>query len=82
MMVSVIPGHDVLALLAARGGRCAVAELRDSALAAFGGDAVFGNCHGDRFDFDGLMAFLASRGKVVIDGRDAVLGPVAACAHG
>ena len=82
MTASVIPGHDVLSLLAARGGRCPVAELRAAALTSFGAEAVFGNCHGDRFDFDGLLWFLASRGKLVVDGQDAMLGAAPACSHG
>lgn len=75
-----VPGHDVLALLAARGGRCTVDELRTAATVKFGEGAVFGNCHGDRFDFDGLLAFLEGKGKLALLGEDQlVLGQVPAC---
>jgi len=76
----VVPGHDVLSLLAARGGRCTVEELRSAAAAAFGEGAVFGNCHGDRFDFESLLAFLEAKGKLALLGEDQlVLGAVPAC---
>ena len=75
-----VPGHDVLALLVARGGQCTVDELRSAATAAFGEGTVFGNCHGDRFDFDGLLAFLEAKGKLALRGEDQlVLGAVPAC---
>ncbi len=75
----VIPGHDVLSLIAERGGRCTVFELQAAAGRAFGAKAVFGNCHGDLFDFDGLLAFLAWKGKLVREGDVVALGHVPAC---
>ena len=77
---NVIAGHDVLSLIAERGGRCTVLELRTAAALAFGPDAVFGNCHGDLFDFEDLLAFLESKGKLALLGDDeVVLGAVPAC---
>jgi probable metal-binding protein len=58
----VIPGHDVLSLVAARGGRCTIAELEAAVLTAFGPDAVFGNCDGNLFDLESLLSFLAWKG--------------------
>ena len=75
----VIPGHDVLAILAAGGGRATFLELRLAAAAAFGPGAGYGNCHGDLFDFDGLLAFLESKGKLARHGDDLALGSVPAC---
>ncbi len=72
-------GHEVLSLLAGRGGRLPVAELKALAAAAFGGDALYGNCHGDRFGFEGLLEFLASAGKMTLDGDDVALGRVPGC---
>lgn len=74
-----IPGHYVLSLIAARGGRCTLFELRAAAARAFGPDAVFGNCHGDRFDFEGLLVFLEGKGKLARSGDAVVLGVVPAC---
>ena len=74
-----VPGHDVLQLLAERGGRCSVEALREASASVFGAAAVYGNCHGDRFDFDGLLDFLSSRGKLRVEGEFAALGNVPAC---
>jgi probable metal-binding protein len=76
---TVVPGHDVLSLVAARGGRCTVAELKAAAEEAFGAKAVFGNCHGDAFDFEQLLDFLASKGKLLRSGDAVLLGNVPAC---
>ncbi len=76
---TVIPGHDVLSLIAARGGRCTVAELKAGVASTFGADAVFGNCHGDVFDFENLLGFLAQKGKLVRSGEEVSLGRVPAC---
>ncbi|HQR68471.1 MAG TPA: DUF2492 family protein [Thermoanaerobaculia bacterium] len=75
----VIFGHEVLSLLAARGGRLAEAELRAETVRVFGPDAVFGNCHGDAFGFDGLLVFLESVGKLSRSGDVVALGRVPAC---
>ena len=72
-------GHEVIGLLARGGGRLPVAELKAAAAEAFGADAVYGNCHGDRFDFEGLLEFLSSVGKLSVGGGFAALGHVPAC---
>ncbi|MGA7992854.1 MAG: DUF2492 family protein [Thermoanaerobaculia bacterium] len=74
-----IPGHDVLSLIAARGGRCTVIELKVAVARAFGPAPVFGNCHGDAFDFEQLLAFLESKGKIARTGDAVQLGNVPAC---
>lgn len=76
---SVIPGHDILALVAVRGGRCTVAELKAAAALTFGEDAVFGNCHGDLFDFPALLTFLEHKGKIARVGDEVTMGHVPAC---
>jgi probable metal-binding protein len=75
----VIPGPDVLSLVAARGGRCTVFELRAAAARTFGAEAVFGNCHGDRFGFDALLAFFERKGKIAVAGDEVRLGASTAC---
>jgi len=72
-------GHEVLNILADRGGRLPVAELKGAAAEVFGAEAVYGNCHGDRFDFEGLLEFLASAGKLAVQGEHVSLGRVAGC---
>jgi probable metal-binding protein len=76
---TVIPGHDVLSLVAARGGHCTVAELKAAAERTFGPGAVFGNCHGDLFDFPALLAFLERKGKIARVGDEVTMGHVPAC---
>jgi probable metal-binding protein len=74
-------GHDLLGLLLEKGGACQIEDLRAASLATHGPSAVYSNCHGDSFDFDGVIAFLASKGKVqVMDGRVA-LGMAPSCQH-
>lgn len=74
-----ILGHEVLSLLAARGGRARVEDLRAETARVFGSDALFGNCHGELFGFDGLLAFLESAGKLARQGDVISLGRVPAC---
>jgi probable metal-binding protein len=76
---TVILGHEVLSILAARGGRATVDELRNETERVFGPDALFGNCHGDSFGFDGLLAFLESAGKLARQGEIVSLGRVPSC---
>ncbi len=72
-------GHELLSLLRDMGGRARIETLREAALRAFGPEAVYGNCHGDRFTFDAVLAFLESRGKLARSGDELSAGPVPAC---
>jgi probable metal-binding protein len=72
-------GHEVLSILAGRGGQLPLAELKGAAESAFGEQAVYGNCHGDRFGFEGLLEFLASAGKLSREGDVVSLGRVPGC---
>ena len=72
-------GHDLLSLLEQMGGKASVEALRNAASGAFGVDAVYGNCHGDRFSFHEVLAFLASRGKLEHRGDEVSLGSAPAC---
>jgi len=56
-----------------------VEELRTESDRVFGPEALFGNCHGDSFGFDGLLAFLESAGKLARHGDVVSLGRVPAC---
>jgi probable metal-binding protein len=76
---TVIPGHDVLSLIAARGGHCSVAELKAAVERTFGPAAIFGNCHGDLFDFGQLLSFFERKGKLARTGDRVSLGAVPAC---
>jgi probable metal-binding protein len=76
---TVILGHEVLSLLVARGGRATVDDLRAETSRVFGPDALFGNCHGDSFGFDGLLDFLEAAGKLAREGEIVSLGRVPSC---
>jgi len=72
-------GHELISLLSRMGGRATVETLRAAAHRAFGPEAVYGNCHGDRFTFDDVLAFLESRGKIARAGDELSAGPAPAC---
>jgi probable metal-binding protein len=74
-------GHDLLSLLLEKGGACRLEELRAAAAAAHGAAAVYCNCGGDTFDFDGVLAFLGSKGKVRLADGTVALGLTPACGH-
>ena len=61
------------------GGTAQIDALQDAAVRAFGADAVYANCHGDRFSFHEVLAFLASRGKLEHRGDQVSLGPAPGC---
>ncbi len=72
-------GHDLLLLLQKMGGKAGTEALRNAAADAFGADAVYANCHGDRFSFDEVLAFFASKGKLERRGDEVSLGSAPAC---
>ena len=72
-------GHELISILSRMGGRATVETLRAAAHRAFGPDAVYGNCHGDRFTFDAVLKFLESRGKLARLGDELHAGSVPAC---
>jgi probable metal-binding protein len=74
-----IYGHEVLTVLASLGGSADLEMLRAAVVENFGKGAVFCNCAGNRFAFDELLGFLASRGKLAIAGDRLSLGPVPGC---
>lgn len=74
-------GHDLLSLLAEKGGACRLEELRLASIQAHGAEAEYCNCGGDSFDFDGVMAFLSRKGKVQLVDGFVTLGVVSACQH-
>ncbi|MFZ1375035.1 MAG: DUF2492 family protein [Geothrix sp.] len=74
-------GHDLLSLLMEKGGTCTLDDLRAASAAAHGQTAIYCNCHGDSFDFDGVIAFLGSKGKVRVTDGTVSLGMAPACQH-
>ena len=74
-------GHDLLSLLVEKGGSCRLEDLRAASVAAHGAAATYCNCHGDSFDFDGVIAFLGGKGKIQVAGGTVTLGMAPACQH-
>ena len=74
-------GHDLLSLLLDKGGVCRLEDLRAASVAAHGAGATYSNCHGDSFDFDGVIAFLGSKGKLTVADGQVNLGMAPACEH-
>ena len=74
-------GHDLLGLLMEKGGNCRLDDLRATSLAAHGAEAIYCNCHGDSFDFDGVIAFLGSKGKIQVVEGQITLGLAPTCQH-
>jgi probable metal-binding protein len=76
-----IYGHEVIGIVARRSVPWPVEELRAAVTAAFGTEAVFQNCHGSRFNFDELLAFLSSKGKLSVQNGMVSAGSAPACEH-
>ena len=74
-------GHDLLTLLMEQGGSCHLEDLRTASAAAHGAAAIYCNCHGDNFDFDGVIAFLGAKGKIQVTDGTVTLGLAPACQH-
>ena len=74
-------GHDLLSLLLEKGGICRLEELRAASTATHGAGATYCNCSGDTFDFNGVIAFLGSKGKVQVADGTVSLGMAPACQH-
>jgi probable metal-binding protein len=74
-------GHDLMSLLMEKGGASRLEDLRTSSAAAHGASAVYCNCGGDRFDFDGVIAFLVAKGKLQVADGTVTLGMAPACQH-
>lgn len=74
-------GHDLLRLVVERGGACSLEQLRADAVGAYGAEATFCNCHGDTFDLEGVLGFLARKGKIQFVDGQVRMGNVPACQH-
>ncbi len=64
-----IHGHEIMQLVHEANPPLSVQALRDEAAKRWGEDATFHACAGGGMDLDGILQFLASRGKVLeVDG--------------
>jgi len=72
-------GHEILAVVATSADPWPVEELRKAVATKFGTGAVYCNCAGNRFDFDELLGFLSSKGKLSVMNGKVSLGLVPGC---
>ncbi len=63
---NLIHAHEILHLLLAAPRKPSHSELQSQVESRFGTGARFTNCTGQAYTFDQMIAFLASRGKIVI----------------
>lgn len=74
-------GHDLLGLLLEKGGICRLEDLEAASVATHGDGATYSNCHGDSFDFEGVIAFLGSKGKLTVADGMVSMGLAPTCQH-
>ncbi len=63
---NLIHAHEILHLLQAATRAPSHRELQSQVESRFGSGARFTNCTGQAYTFDQMIAFLASRGKIVM----------------
>jgi len=61
-----IHAHEILYTILEAPTAPSLDDLRQQVSGRFGAEAQFTNCTGQAYDFDQIIAFLASRGKIVV----------------
>ncbi len=61
-----IHAHEILYMVLEAPTAPSQDDLRQQVAGRFGAEARFTNCTGQAYDFDQIIAFLASRGKLVV----------------
>ncbi len=78
---NLIHAHEILDLLQAATRAPSRGELQSQVESRFGAGARFTNCTGSSYDFDQIIAFLASRGKIVLAPDGITVRPEEICDH-
>jgi len=81
MMNSSIHGHEVIQMMVESGQPYTETSLRDAIVARFGAKARFHTCSADGLTPEGLIEFLAARGKLKAVSGGFVFGAAAPCDH-
>jgi probable metal-binding protein len=76
-----IHGHEVIGMMVESGTAYTEATLRAAIVGRFGPDARFHTCSADNLSPDGLIEFLAARGKFTPVDGGFVFGASKACGH-
>ena len=74
-------GHDVMQMMIEAGHGFTRESLRAAIVAKFGEDARFHTCSASGMNADGIIDFLASRGKFVDVGDGFKTDPTKICSH-
>jgi probable metal-binding protein len=77
-----IHGHEVIGMMVESGTAYTEATLHDAIVGRFGSDARFHTCSADNLSPDGLIKFLAAKGKFVPVSGGFVFGTGQPCGHG
>ncbi|MGL5949763.1 MAG: YecH family metal-binding protein [Aeromonas sp.] len=64
-MTQSIHGHEVMQMMLEHSGQFSRESLKAAMAARFGTDAQFHTCKASELDADGLIDFLAARGKFI-----------------
>jgi len=76
-----IHGHEVMRMMLESGGGYTRGSLRTAIIERFGPDARFHTCSAQGMDADGIIEFLAARGKFVEGEGGFTTDPGRICDH-
>jgi probable metal-binding protein len=76
-----IHGHEVMQMMLASGVTYTRHSLREAILERFGSEARFFTCSAEHLTADGLIDFLAGRGKFVETSSGFTTDPAHVCHH-
>lgn len=81
-MSNEVHGHEVMKMMITSGENYTRASLREAIISQFGADARFYTCSASDLTADGLIDFLAERGKFNDAGNESVsMTPDKMCNH-
>jgi len=76
-----IHGHDVIAMMTSSNQLYTRDSLRAAIIGKFGADARFHTCSAENMDTDGIIDFLAARGKFMENAGGLAINPDKVCDH-
>jgi probable metal-binding protein len=80
-MTKEIHGHDIIQMMTESNQLYTRDSLKAAILAKFGADARFHTCSAEGMDADGIIDFLAARGKFMENVAGLAINPDQVCNH-
>ena len=80
-MTNQIHGHDVIEMMTSSNSLYSRDSLKAAIIAKFGADARFHTCSAEGMDADGMIDFLAARGKFMENASGLAINPDKVCKH-